>query len=207
MSDKIKNLRITRVDNNLFIEKTLVDSDFFLKSINIRASTSDRAIFFEFFFSKLDNDWANQKKSKKINIVMNQISRIRFSWLSFIEAKTTTAWKEVKLLREELISKSKNFDCLYCAKQKLECTCVLKIACTTCNKKKWMRFNFLFVSSNLLSIKTDQESSRLWRTENEDLKLWVCSFQVDSWRVKTKARTLNRCQENFKSRAWDARNS
>ena len=66
---------------------------------------------------------------------MNSISRTRSSWLSFIEAKTTIAWKKVELLREESIFKSRNFDCLYYAKQRLECTRVLNIACTTCNKK------------------------------------------------------------------------
>ena len=44
--------------------------------------------------------------------------------------------KKIKLLREKLIFKSKNLDCLYCAKWKLECNRVLDIACKTCSKKK-----------------------------------------------------------------------
>ena len=135
MNDEIKNLRFIRIDDNFFVKKALVILDFFLRFINARALTNDRAIFFEFFFSKLDDDRANQKKLKKIDIVMNLISRTKSFWLLFIKAKTTTAWKKIELLREKSIFKSKNLDCLYCAKQKLECTRVLDIACTTCNKK------------------------------------------------------------------------
>ena len=135
MNDKIKNLRFIRIDDDFFVEKTFVIFDFFLKFIDARALTSDRAIFFKFIFSKFNDDRANQKKLKKINVVMNSISRTRSFWLSFIEVKTTTAWKKIELLREESIFKSKNLDCLYCAKQKLECTRVLDITCTTCKKK------------------------------------------------------------------------
>ena len=204
MNDEIKNFRFIRINDDLFVKKAFVDFNFLLKFINIHAF---RAIFFESFFSKLDDSRANQKKSKKIDIATNQISRTRSFWLSFIEAKTTTAWKKVEFLREKSIFKSKDFDCLYCAKQRLECNCILNIACKACNKKKWMRFDFSFILSSLLSAQTDQESSRLWKIENEDLRLWICSFQIDSWRVKTKVRTLSRCQKNLEFWTWNAWNS
>ena len=136
MNDEVKNFRSIRTDDNFFVEKALVIFDFFLKFINVHVLTIDRAIFFELFFSKLDDDRTNQKRLKKINAAINQISRTRSFWLSFIEAKTTTAWKKVELLRKESIFKSKDLDCLYCAKQRLKCTHVLDIACTACNKKK-----------------------------------------------------------------------
>ena len=207
MNDEIKNLRSIRTNDNLFVEKTLVVFDFFLRFIDVHALTSDRVIFFKSFFSKLNDDQANQKRLKKINIVLNQISRTRFFWLSFIEAKTTTAWKKVELLREKLIFKLRDLNCLYYAKQRLECTRVLDIACTAYNKKKWMRFDFLFALSSLLSAQTDQELNWFWRIENENLKSRICLFQVNNWRVRTKARTLNWRQENFESWTWNAWNS
>ena len=189
MNDEIKNLKTTRIDNDFFVEKTLVDFDFFLKFIDTRASTSDRAIFFEFFFLKLDHDRANQKRSKKIDVVMNQISRTRSSWLSFIKAKTMTAWKKVELLREKSIFKSKNLDCLYCAKQKLECTRVLNIACTACNKKKneCVSIFLLFcrVSRQLKQIKNrvdfEELKMKIWNRESTHFKL-----TVDMWKRERK---------------------
>ena len=74
-------------------------------------------------------------------------------------------------------------------------------------QKKWIRFNLSFTSSSLLSTQTNQESSWFRRIKNENLKSRICSFQVDNWRMKTRARTWNQCQKNFKSRAWDARSS
>ena len=77
MNDEIKNLRSTRTDDDFFVESALVIFDFFLRFINARALISDHAIFFEFFFSKFDDNRANQKKLKKIDTATNSISRTR----------------------------------------------------------------------------------------------------------------------------------
>ena len=77
MNDETKNFRFIRIDDEFFVEKMLVIFDFFLKFIDVRVLTSDRVIFFEFFFSKFDDDRANQKKLKKIDATTNLISRTR----------------------------------------------------------------------------------------------------------------------------------
>ena len=59
MNDEIKNLKFIRIDDDFFVEKTLVIFDFFLKFIDTRVSTNDHAIFFESFFSKFNHDRAN----------------------------------------------------------------------------------------------------------------------------------------------------
>ena len=181
MNDEIKNLRSSRTDDDFFVEKEFVIFDFFLKFINVRALTNDHTIFFEFFFSKFNNDRINQKKLKKIDVATNSISRTRSFWLSFIEAKTTIAWKKVELLREESIFKLKNFDCLYCAKQKLEYIHVFNIACTACNKKRINAFQSLvcFVESLVSSNKSRIESiSKNWRWRFEIVNLLVLNWQL-----------------------------
>ena len=77
MNDEIKNFKFIRIDDDFFVEETPVISDFFLRFIDARVLTSDRAIFFESFSSKFDDDRANQKRLKKINVATNSISRTR----------------------------------------------------------------------------------------------------------------------------------
>ena len=115
---------------------------------------------------------------------MNLISRTRSFWLSLIEAKTTTAWKKIELLREESIFKSRNLDCLYYAKQRLKCTRVLNITCITCNKKNECVSIFRLlrrVSRQFRQIKNridfEELKMKIWNRESARFKL-----TVDVWK-------------------------